>query len=113
MFGFSSTLIPAGYNNDDYYYQIPNQPLIDSNTYQENEVTPENIIQMNQINNSVPANSVESQKMRSGLFLLLHTILNTILLSSCAIYIATTKDLSEQSNDALILPQILCVIPGE
>ena len=35
VFGFSSTLIPAGYNNDDYYYQIPNQPLIDSNTYQE------------------------------------------------------------------------------
>ena len=112
VFGFSSTLIPAGYNNDDYYYQIPNQPLIDSNTYQENEVTPENI-EMNQINNRVPANSDISQKMRSGLFLVLHTILNTILLSSCAIYIATTKDLSEQSNNALILPQILCVIPGE
>ena len=113
VFGFSSTLIPAGYNNDDYYYQIPNQPLIDSNTYQENEVTPENI-EMNQINtNRVPINSDTSQKMRSGLFLVLHTILNTILLSSCAIYIATTKDLSEQSNNALILPQILCVIPGE
>ena len=27
VFGFSSTLIPAGYNNDEYFYQCPNQPL--------------------------------------------------------------------------------------
>ena len=29
LFGLSSTLIPAGYNNDEYFYQCPNQPIND------------------------------------------------------------------------------------
>ena len=30
IFGFSSTLIPAGYNNDEAYYQCPNQSIRDT-----------------------------------------------------------------------------------
>ena len=37
LFGFSSTLIPAGYNNDEVFYQKPHQPIADSNQYTANE----------------------------------------------------------------------------
>ena len=50
--------------------------------------------------------------MKSGLFLVLHTVINTVLLSSCAIYISVTRNLSMEANDALVFPQILAVIPG-
>ena len=30
IFGFSSTLIPAGYNNDEAFYQCPHQPIRDT-----------------------------------------------------------------------------------
>jgi MFS-type transporter involved in bile tolerance (Atg22 family) len=33
VFGLSSTLIPAGYNNDEYFYQKPHQPLWDNSKY--------------------------------------------------------------------------------
>ena len=51
-------------------------------------------------------------KMKSGHFLVLHTIISTALLGSCAIYISVTRDLSVESDNALILPQLLAVIPG-
>jgi hypothetical protein len=35
-----------------------------------------------------PQDVYEDQKMKSGLFLVIHTVANTILLSSCAIYIS-------------------------
>ena len=50
--------------------------------------------------------------MKSGHFLVLHTIISTALLGSCAIYISITRDLSVESDNALVLPQILAVIPG-
>ena len=50
VFGFSSTLIPVGYNNDEYYYQKPNQPLSDNNLYQETQISP-NDLEMNNVNN--------------------------------------------------------------
>ena len=50
--------------------------------------------------------------MKSGHFLVLHTIISTALLGSCAIYISVTRDLSVESDNALILPQLLAVIPG-
>ena len=59
-----------------------------------------------------PPESQTDEKMKSGLFLVLHTIVNTVMLSSCAIYISVTKNLSVSSDNALILPQILAVIPG-
>jgi hypothetical protein len=58
--------------------------------------------------------------MRGGLFLILYTAANLILLSSCAVFIgggAATdskagEKLSEESDNALVLPQILAVVPG-
>jgi len=136
LFGLSSTLIPAGYNNDEYFYQCPNQPINDFDdkfeTYgtQNSDSasapyaapmgaggfvipTPSSVSPANlQIEEPQTTNGVQHEKMRSGLFLVLHTIVNTILLSSCAIYISATRDLSNEANNALVLPQVLAVVPG-
>lgn len=54
----------------------------------------------------------ELKAMRGGLFLMLYTVSNLLLLFVCAGYIYLTKDLSTEANDSLIIPQILAVIPG-
>ena len=51
--------------------------------------------------------------MRGGLFLVLYTVSNVVILFLCTAYIVVTKrDLSTEADDALIIPQILAVIPG-
>ena len=152
MFGFSSTLIPAGYNNDEYFYQCPNQPLWSDDPTQSQYETREqsnNTIGPSSLNNSqvgynehstsrlhyyeeiqipernIPASQESkaeeakeqtnstSNNMKSGRFLIIHTVLSTLILSGCAIYISITKEnLSDSSTNALILPQILAVVPG-
>ena len=145
MFGLSSTLIPAGYNNDEYFYQCPHQSLWSNSLENENLPTDrsdntigpamfnsphQNLqhsshvhhhfeelqIQENSVTRSSDAledKSPTSNKMKSGRFLIIHTILSTLILSGCAIYISITKDnLSDSSSNALILPQILAVVPG-
>lgn len=109
LFGLSSTLIPAGYNNDKIFYQCPSQPFSDSvSTYTANpepaSISPQTF-QIETSNNT-------TNKMRSGLFLILHCIVNTAMLSTCAIYISVTRDLSVESDNALVLSQMLAVIPG-
>ena len=153
MFGFSSTLIPAGYNNDEYFYQCPNQPLWSDDptqTQYENRDPDNNTIGPSSLNNaqlgethnsnsrqryyeeiqipeigSAPINNISKEEeantktmnplnnMKSGKFLIIHTVLSTLILSGCAIYISITKEnLSDSSTNALILPQILAVVPG-
>ena len=56
---------------------------------------------------------VELEEMRSGLFLILYTISNALLLASCAVYIAATRELDKEEDNALVLPQIVAVIPGK
>jgi len=151
VFGLSSTLIPAGYNNDEYFYQCPHQSLWSNSIENQNLPTdrPDNTIGPAMLNSphqniessshdhhhfeeiQIPENNVTkynnaleetttnhqtrylSSKMKSGRFLIIHTILSTLILSGCAIYISITKDnLSDSSSNALILPQILAVVPG-
>ena len=153
MFGFSSTLIPAGYNNDEYFYQCPNQPLWSDDptqTQYEHRDPDNNTIGPSSLNNaqlgdnhnsnnrqlyyeeiqipeigSAPINNMSKEEeanaktsnplnyMKSGRFLIIHTVLSTLILSGCAIYISITKEnLSDSSTNALILPQILAVVPG-
>ena len=152
MFGFSSTLIPAGYNNDEYFYQCPNQDLWSNNAQDHdsskdrannsigpsmlNSTSPNQLpihsrehhyleeIQITQASNAIETNRTGSKsaiidqqnvtpKMKSGRFLVIHTVASTLILSGCAIYISVTKDnLSVASSNALILPQILAVVPG-
>ncbi len=51
--------------------------------------------------------------MKSGVFLLLYTVSNALLLTSCSIYLAATRDLGEKEDNALVLPQILALVPGK
>ena len=55
--------------------------------------------------------------MRGGLFLILYTASNLVLLSSCAIYVGAVAnsglgDISAESDNALVIPLILAVVPG-
>ena len=150
VFGFSSTLIPAGYNNDEYFYQCPNQPLwsddptqtqyesrdqsnntvgpstlntpqargIDHSNdrlvyYEEIRIPESNSVVVGQASKTAAQTNIPSNNMKSGRFLIIHTVASTLILSGCAIYISITKDnLSDSSTNALILPQILAVVPG-
>ena len=52
-------------------------------------------------------------KMKSGHFLLLYSLFNVCLLSMSTVYIVSTRYLVGRADDALIIPQLLSVIPGE
>ena len=61
----------------------------------------------------VAAAEEEEPTMRGGLFLVLYTVSNVAILFLCTAYIVVTKrDLSTEADDALVIPQILAVIPG-
>ena len=58
-----------------------------------------------------------SLQMRGGLFLILYTASNLVLLSSCAIYVGAVAnsglgEISAESDNALVIPLILAVVPG-
>eukprot|EP00095_Tigriopus_kingsejongensis_P007483 maker-scaffold580_size130538-snap-gene-0.24 protein:Tk07483 transcript:maker-scaffold580_size130538-snap-gene-0.24-mRNA-1 annotation:"xk-related protein" len=51
-------------------------------------------------------------EMKSGRFLILYTLSNALLIAGCAVYLTTSRDLDAESDDALILPLLLAVVPG-
>ncbi|TRY76978.1 hypothetical protein TCAL_12031 [Tigriopus californicus] len=51
-------------------------------------------------------------QMRSGLFLLFYTISNAFIISGCALYLMASRDLDANSDDALVFPLFLGVVPG-
>ena len=61
---------------------------------------------------SVRCSALDGPRMKSGRFLLLYTVFNILLLSSSTTYIATTRDLKDRAGNALIVPQLIAVIPG-
>ena len=86
VFGLCSVLVPAGYGNVAYFFQRPYQPMTSKT-------------------------ETETQ-MKSGRFLLLYTTSNALLLFGCGAYVAFTRRLDVESDNALILPLMLAVIPG-
>ena len=50
--------------------------------------------------------------MRSAKFLLLHVFINTAVMGIVSIYIFFSRSLDAGSDDAIVIPQILGVIPG-
>jgi len=115
VFGIASLLLPAGYNNDKQYYQVPKQELIiDHESYEiaprlrEDPAEPQIQVQTMEMETK----ERELIPMKSGKFLLLHILVNTVLMSTCAAYIYFSKSLETESDDALIIPQIFGVIPG-
>jgi hypothetical protein len=115
VFGIASLLLPAGYNNDKQYYQVPKQELIID--YQSYQIAPRLREDPAQSQVQVQSMEIETKErelipMKSGKFLLLHILINTLLMSTCAAYIYFSKSLETESDDALIIPQIFGVIPG-
>lgn len=122
VFGISSLLLPAGYNNDNHFYQLPGQDLLlDQDTFQ---VAPrlrreagrgagEEGGDLSCPPPEAPPPAVSLLPMKSGRFLLLHLTTNTVLLSVCSLYLYfTNRNLPPEADDALVIPQILGVIPG-
>ena len=51
--------------------------------------------------------------MRSSRFFILHVLFNTILMCCVSSFLFTTsEDLDSNSDDALVIPQLLGVVPG-
>ena len=50
--------------------------------------------------------------MRSAKFLLLHVFINTAIMGMASTYIFFSRSLDAGSDDAIVIPQILGVIPG-
>lgn len=110
VFGVTSILVPSGYNNDSLYYQLPNQDI----TKDQN-----NVYTVHNQNNDEAGQDEPSQEkivltpMKSTKFFILHVLFNTILMFGISVFLFTTSSsLDSNSDDALVIPQILGVVPG-
>ena len=51
--------------------------------------------------------------MSSTKFLIYHVLANTVLMSACSTYLLLSPgDLGHEAGDALVIPQLLGVVPG-
>ncbi|XP_023336286.1 uncharacterized protein LOC111707414 [Eurytemora carolleeae] len=126
VFSLSSVLLPAGYNNDPEYYQLPNQNLLSNRSL----VKPlprlrRDVIETAELGSQVVTTGPEGEEgvnitekeeflepMNSGKYLLSHILVNTVLLGTCSLYVYFSSKLDIKEDDALVLPQVLCAIPG-
>jgi len=114
LFGITSILVPSGFNNDSMYYQVPGQKITldTSKVYkiannQKNDNTEEPIEDDNDQSSAVLT------PMKSTKFFIIHVVFNTVLMFSVSSFLFTTAtDLDSNSDDALVIPQLLGVVPG-
>jgi len=115
VFGTTSLLVPSGFKNDSLYYQIPHQDIgMDQSKVYTVPARPA-IDEANAINedSETEKEHVILKPMRSTKFFLLHVIFNTLLMFSVSVYLFTSSsDLDTSSDDALVIPQLLGVVPG-
>lgn len=80
-----SDIYSKGYNNDTYFYQRPNQPLWSpaNVSYLDGQVGVEEVGVLNGGQKRDDEQDEKLPKMRTGLFLVLHTFVNVFLLLSC------------------------------
>lgn len=124
VFGVASLLLPAGYNNDTLYYQAPGQNIVlEQSTYtlekrsrQEGDHDKEEVeVAFKQETETTESHTVSPTMlvpMKSAKFLLSHVVVNTFLMLICAIYILFRRQHDSRTDDALVIPQLLGVIPG-
>lgn len=128
VFGIASLLLPAGYNNDMQYYQVPKQDILQSSQqYEPGQVegAEGQLVELKtsqtQLGTSMEGDGVTEQlgsekkvlvPMRSAKFLLLHVGLNTVFMAVTSACVYFSQNLDTGSDDALVIPQILGTIPG-
>ena len=120
VFGLASLLLPAGYNNDGLYYQLPGQDI----TRHPHTVTraprlrppAENHLQVGEgedLSEGDNKEVVALTPMKSTKFLIYHVLANTLLMSACSTYLLLSPgELGNEAGDALVIPQLLGVVPG-
>jgi len=128
VFGIASLLLPAGYKNDMQYYQVPKQDILLSSQHYELDLVVRADVQAELVDRP-QEDEVEyvggegdtavdqRQKkvlvpMQSAKFLILHVALNTIFVAVTSVYVYLSKNLDKGSDDALVIPQMVGVIPG-
>jgi len=129
VFAIASTLLPAGYKNDRLYYQVPGQDILEPcENYREMELTVgvedqldegaagDHLVEASGDQPVVEEGEDQKKKslvpMRSAKFLLLHVLINSAIMGMVSIKIFFSQNLDTGSDDALVIPQILGVIPG-
>ena len=119
VFGLASLLLPAGYNNDGQYYQLPGQDITRSpqTVTRAPRLRPasENHLQLQEGEDLADGEKevVALTPMRSTKFLILHVLANTLLMSACSAYLLLSPgELGDEAGDALVIPQLLGVVPG-
>lgn len=124
-FAVASILLPTGYNNDLQYYQVPKQDILLPIQNYEADLVVMADVQDELVNNSIEQsekNEIEEEieevrkkklvPMKSAKFLLLHVVFNTIIMLAVAVYVFFSQKLDSGSDDALVIPHFLGVIPG-
>jgi len=126
VYGCCSILLPAGYGNDNLYYQLPNQNLLQDQDHAkpkprlrrdlslENrlEGVSDEVLKEAEDQEAEGDSTVHLKPMKSGRYLMTHSVMNTIVLGLCFIYLYTNNKLDKEADEALVIPQILAVIPG-
>jgi len=120
VFGVASVLLPAGYNNDFKYYQVPKQDILQdpnktSSIREDCSDGRDHEVEFSQNRENFEMEEKLLVPMRSSRFLFLHTIVNTVLMFTVAVYLLANRDDSGGSmeeRDAIVIPQLLGVIPG-
>lgn len=118
VFGVASLLLPVGYNNDPIYYQVPRQDILQDHS--DCQIVPhqtkgnEEIEFQPQDGGDTIAHPTKLLvPMKSAKFLFLHTVANTCLIGGCAAYLLLIRGgTMDGDRDALVIPQLLGVIPG-
>ena len=120
MFGLASLLVPAGYNNDGLYYQLPGQDI----TRHPHTVTraprlrpsAENQLHVGEgedLSEEDNKEVVALTPMKSTKFLIYHVLANALIMSACSTYLLLSPgELGNEAGDALVIPQLLGVVPG-
>ena len=111
VFGATSILVPSGYNNDSLYYQLPGQDI----TKDQSKVytVSRQEAPADEAGDAGQEQPVQLTPMRSTVFFMFHVLFNTVLMFCVSVFLFTTSsNLDSNADDALIIPQLLGVVPG-
>ena len=110
------------YNNDSQYYQLPQQDITRRpatvsraprlRAPENTPVHPQEGLQLD-LADQEKEDVLTLVPMKSTKFLICHVLFNTVLMSACSAYLLLSPgELGEEADDALVIPQLLGLVPG-